>query len=185
MKTGIIVLIIVLAALAFGLPYLLRRNETPPVSEPTATPLGTPEPTPLVTEPARSPSPTPRFTPTSTATPRLSPSPPPQATLSPTPKPSLSPTPKPSPTPSPAAQISVSIANFAFAPAPLTVKKGTKVTWTNQDSVGHTATGDSDGPASSLLNQGGSYSFTFDTVGTFPYHCSPHPFMKGTVTVTE
>jgi plastocyanin len=78
----------------------------------------------------------------------------------------------------------VTIQNFAFSPANITVKKGTKVTWTNQDSVGHTVTADSgDGPNSQLLNQGQSYTFTFDTVGTFKYHCQPHPKMTGTVVV--
>lgn len=179
MNKSVWLIIIVLAGLAFGLPYFLRRNEKMSVPEPTATPLRTPGSVPLATELMQSPTPTPRLTPTRspTATPRPSPSP--QATSSPTPKPS------PTPTPSPAVQTSVSISNFAFTSAALTVKKGTKVTWTNQDSVGHTVTGDSGGPGSSLLSQSASYSFTFNTVGTFPYHCSPHPFMKGTITVTE
>ena|SRR5580765_6919129 len=81
---------------------------------------------------------------------------------------------------------SVSINNFAFSPASITVKKGTKVTWTNKDSTSHTVTADSSsGPKSSLLGQGESYSFTFDTVGTFSYHCQVHSTMTGTVTVTE
>jgi len=89
-------------------------------------------------------------------------------------------------TASPAATSSVTISNFTFSPAAITVKVGTSVTWTNQDSAGHTVVGDSEGgPSSSLLNQGQSYSFTFNTVGTFPYHCGVHPSMVGSVTVTE
>lgn len=80
----------------------------------------------------------------------------------------------------------VAIENFAFSPAAITVKKGTTVTWTNNDSTSHTVTGDqTGGPDSELLGQGKSYSFTFNTVGTFAYHCAPHPQMTGKVTVTE
>jgi len=82
-------------------------------------------------------------------------------------------------------EVKVSISGFKFNPGTLSVKKGTKVTWTNEDSAGHTVTGDNGGPASALLNKGQSYSFTFTSVGSFPYHCAPHPFMQGTVTVTE
>lgn len=81
---------------------------------------------------------------------------------------------------------SVKIQNFNFTPATISVKKGTKVTWTNMDSIQHNVVGDNDsmlkGP---LLDQGKSYSFTFDKTGTFTYHCMPHPYMKGTVIVTE
>jgi plastocyanin len=81
---------------------------------------------------------------------------------------------------------SVSISNFSFNPATLTVKKGTRVTWTNNDSVGHTVTADNgSGPGSGLLNNGDSYNYTFDATGTYPYHCSVHPSMKGTVIVTQ
>lgn len=96
-------------------------------------------------------------------------------------------TPPPSPNPSNAAATKeVAIEDFAFTPATITVKKGTTVTWTNKDSVSHTVTGDSDGgPDSELFGNGESYSFTFNAVGTFAYHCAPHPQMTGTVIVTE
>lgn len=80
----------------------------------------------------------------------------------------------------------VSIQNFAFSPATIKVKVGTKVTWTNKDSAAHTVTGDSsDGPASGTLAQDATYSFTFTKAGTFNYACSIHPSMKGTVIVTN
>jgi plastocyanin len=81
----------------------------------------------------------------------------------------------------------VTIRNFAFSPANITVKKGTTVTWTNQDSTAHTVTetDGQNGPKSDLLNMGQSYTFTFNTAGTFKYECSVHPQMTGTVTVTE
>ena len=79
---------------------------------------------------------------------------------------------------------SVIIDNFAFTPANLTVSVGTTVVWTNNQNVGHTVTSDvGDELESGLLQQGRSYSHTFNTVGVFPYHCIPHPDMKGTVTV--
>lgn len=83
---------------------------------------------------------------------------------------------------------SVTIENYNFTPAKIKVKKGTKVTWTNQDSVKHDVMPDNESDAfkaSELLGKGESYSFTFNTVGTYTYHCSPHPYMKGTVEVVE
>lgn len=67
----------------------------------------------------------------------------------------------------------------------MTVKKGTKVTWKNNDRVQHTVTGDKGAPFSPEMQVGDSYTYTFNTVGTFPYHCGFHPTMKGTVTVVE
>lgn len=84
----------------------------------------------------------------------------------------------------------VTIQNMAFSPTAITVKKGTTVTWTNQDAVGHDVMPDQDyGTAfeasDGLLGRGESYSFTFNEPGTYSYHCTPHPQMKATVTVTE
>lgn len=82
------------------------------------------------------------------------------------------------------AKSDVSISNFSFNPGSTTVNKGTTVVWTNNDSAGHTVTADQGaGPASGLLNPGETYSYTFNEPGTFNYHCSVHPSMKGTVTV--
>ncbi|MCK9579430.1 MAG: cupredoxin family copper-binding protein [Methanoregula sp.] len=83
---------------------------------------------------------------------------------------------------------SVAIKNFAFDPPDLTVKPGTTVTWVNQDGTSHTIVFDAGAPASfsseSLAN-GGSTAFTFTRAGTYAYHCSVHPSMKGTVVVQE
>ena len=80
----------------------------------------------------------------------------------------------------------VSIKEFAFTPASTTVKKGTTVTWTNQDQDAHTVTSTgSGGPLRSpTLQTGQSYQYTFTTPGTFEYLCTIHPFMTATVTVT-
>jgi len=86
-----------------------------------------------------------------------------------------------------AATHTVTIAGFAFQPPSLTISVGDTVRWVNQDAVGHTTTCDlTGGPVcgfSPLLGQGGTFQFTYTQPGTFPYHCSPHPFMRGTVTV--
>jgi plastocyanin len=88
---------------------------------------------------------------------------------------------------SPQAVNAVSINNFAFNPQSVTVKKGTTVTWTNQDSSAHTVTANngSSGPNSDELSNVQTYSFTFNETGTFTYHCTLHPEMTGTVTVTD
>jgi plastocyanin len=88
-------------------------------------------------------------------------------------------------TPNPSA-ITVSIKNFAFDPAMVSVKAGTTVTWINNDSVSHTVTSDSGNFLNSAtLAPGESFSFTFATPGTESYHCAIHPMMKGTVTVEK
>lgn len=75
----------------------------------------------------------------------------------------------------------VSIENMAFSPDSLTVKKGTTVKWTNNDSTTHTVTGDSFD--SGDLAPGKTFEHTFDKTGTFSYHCSIHSSMTGDVTV--
>lgn len=77
---------------------------------------------------------------------------------------------------------------FAVIQKSIKIKKGTTVTWTNEDSAKHDVTPDSetaDFEASELFGKGETYSHTFNTVGTYAYHCSPHPYMKGTIEVTE
>ncbi len=85
--------------------------------------------------------------------------------------------------PAAASHESVKIHNFVYSPQTLRVKRGTVVTWTNDDTPPHTVTGDNGGPASGQLSTGQSYSFRFDTAGTFPYHCSIHPTMQASVIV--
>ena len=80
----------------------------------------------------------------------------------------------------------ITIKNFAFEPSTLVVKTGTVVTWTNQDAVPHTIASDTGSPvpfSSDSLSTGASYTFTFTQPGTFTYHCSIHPSMKGTIIV--
>lgn len=82
----------------------------------------------------------------------------------------------------------VGIKDYAYVPAKIQVKKGTAVTWTNQDSIRHDVMPDQESDsfkASELLGKGETYTFTFNEIGTYTYHCSPHPYMKGTVEVIE
>lgn len=78
----------------------------------------------------------------------------------------------------------VDIKDFNFVPATLTVKAGTKVTWTNSDSAAHTATADVDGGFDTdKLEKGAKGSVTFKKPGNYAYHCDFHAYMKGTVVV--
>ena len=71
--------------------------------------------------------------------------------------------------------------NNCFIPSVATIEAGGTVTWENTDNAAHTATGGTpeDGPSgafdSSLMMVDGSYSFTFDSAGTYPYFCMVHP----------
>jgi len=79
----------------------------------------------------------------------------------------------------------VSIQNFTFTPSNLRITKGTKVIWKNDDAAPHLIASDGKFPESATLEQGQSYSFTFTDAGTFPYHCSIHPSMQGTIEVVQ
>jgi plastocyanin len=80
----------------------------------------------------------------------------------------------------------VAISGLKYRPATLMFPAGVTTTWTNTDSVSHTVTDSSASPTFDSLNiaPGDTYVFTFTTPGTFPYHCSIHPGMTGTITVT-
>lgn len=150
---------------------------TPPVTPPT-TMTTTVDPATMTPPPAtpETPSPAP-VTPPTTPPPAKNPPAP-----TPAPKPQPAPTPVPPPAPAPAHKF-ISIANFAFAPASISVNAGDTVTWTNKDSMGHSVVADGGGFQSSVLNQDQSFSHVFSSAGTFSYHCGLHPSMKGTVTV--
>jgi plastocyanin len=81
---------------------------------------------------------------------------------------------------------SIDIKNMMFTPSQITVAKGGSVTWTNNDSTTHTVVDDLSnvgGPASGNIAPGSTYSFTFTKTGSFQYHCSIHPSMRGTIVV--
>lgn len=99
-------------------------------------------------------------------------------------------------------EVAMDIKDFKYSKANIKIKKGTIVTWTNRDTIKHNVMMDhqdgdvahdaptkdevkSDVLAGQMLAKDESYSFTFNEVSTAPYHCSPHPYMKGSVTVVE
>jgi plastocyanin len=78
----------------------------------------------------------------------------------------------------------VSIQNFSFKPANITIKRGTNVRWINKDSTAHTVSANrKDSFDSGRLGPGKRYTHTFKSAGKKPYHCEIHPDMKGTITV--
>jgi plastocyanin len=98
----------------------------------------------------------------------------------------------------------VSIQDFTFSPASLTIKVGTTVTWTNNGPSAHTTTSDAGAWNSGTISPptsggsygggsaAGSYQFVFTAPGTFGYHCALHPpsspqyaGFTGTITVTQ
>jgi plastocyanin len=79
--------------------------------------------------------------------------------------------------------VQVIMSNKAYDPATVTVKVGDTVTWVNQDSPQHDVVADNGEFKSSLFDKGATFSFTFTKAGTYPYHCSIHPGMNGTVVV--
>ena len=82
-----------------------------------------------------------------------------------------------------AQEASATIDNFTFAPAQLSVKAGTTVTWRNEDDIPHTVASAARLFKSKALDTDDSFSFTFTAPGTYEYFCSLHPRMTGTVVV--
>ncbi len=99
-------------------------------------------------------------------------------------------------------KVQIDIKDYAYSQPNIQVTKGTKVTWTNRDAVGHNVMKEHDegdeaheAPsadevrddvfAGPLLAKGERYSFTFNEVGSYPYHCAPHPDMQAVVVVTK
>lgn len=78
----------------------------------------------------------------------------------------------------------VQIRNYDFVQKTLTVARGTQVTWVNCDPDVHTSTSDTGVWDSNSITPEGTFQRTFNTAGSFPYHCNPHPNMKATIIVT-
>ena len=88
------------------------------------------------------------------------------------------------PNPPPTAN-TVTMSNMAFSPGNLKVKTGTTVTWTNDDNMSHTVTADNGTFNSGSMKSGDTFKYTFNTVGTYPYHCNFHAGMKATIVVEQ
>ena len=83
-----------------------------------------------------------------------------------------------------AAEVPVDIRDFAYSPNLIEIAAGDTVTWTNQDEVPHTATGeDRDVLQSGTISPGASFSQVFPEAGEFGYFCEFHPNMTGTIVV--
>jgi amicyanin len=82
-----------------------------------------------------------------------------------------------------AASKAVQIKGFAFHAKTITVKAGTRVTWTNKDGDPHTVKSVKGHFASAALDTNKSYSVVLKKKGTYSYFCTIHPYMKGTVVV--
>ena len=87
----------------------------------------------------------------------------------------------PSP-PSPPANY-VEIRNLRFGPDTIQIAAGGVLTWTNNDGFAHTVKGDMAPFASDVLSPSRTFTQSFDTPGTYDYHCTIHPFMRGKVVV--
>ncbi len=167
-----------------AMPVPVPAATTPPATQtPTAMPAPTATPAP---DPTATPGPQPAAS-SPTVMPAATPAPAaPTATQVP---PTATPAAAPTSTPGPMGQtMNSDIINFTLED--LNIHTGTTVVWHNLDTAPHTSTsGDSPAPSgvwdSGIFNQGGSFSLTFEETGSFPYFCTVHPFMVGTVTVTE
>ena len=81
-------------------------------------------------------------------------------------------------------RVEVKIDNFSFAPAEITVAKGTTVNWVNRDDIPHTVVSDDKATFKSKpLDTDDKFSYTFSKEGTYSYFCSIHPKMIAKVVV--
>ncbi len=75
--------------------------------------------------------------------------------------------------------------DWGYDPPSIVVSTGDTVIWENTGSTDHTVTADDGSFDSGMISTGGTYEFTFEEEGEFPYHCEPHPFMVASVTVSD
>jgi len=73
--------------------------------------------------------------------------------------------------------------DMAFRPLRVAIAAGTTVVWTNSDAMVHTVTSDDGRWSSGAIEPGATWRRRFDRPGTYTFHCTPHPFMKGVVVV--
>jgi plastocyanin len=108
----------------------------------------------------------------------------------PTPKPEETPAPSPDPTPTPVPpRVFVTIVsnngNMSYSPNPASARVGQRIVWVNGHSMVHTATADGGDFDTGFLAPGESSGVvTVGNAGTYPYHCTVHPGMVGTLNIT-
>jgi plastocyanin len=81
------------------------------------------------------------------------------------------------------ARVEIDMSGSRFSQPELTIAPGTEVVWTNRDSMRHSATAADFSFDSGTMEEGDTFSFVFNTPGTFDYYCNFHPNMTGTITV--
>jgi plastocyanin len=77
------------------------------------------------------------------------------------------------------------VKGWAFSPSTLDVRVGDTVVFRNAGAMQHTATADAGSFDSGMIDGGATWSKRFDSIGAFAYHCTPHPWMKGVIRVSE
>ena len=83
----------------------------------------------------------------------------------------------------PSHDLAIKIQKEVFVPASTAVAAGTRITWTNTDSMPHSVTANDQRFDSGAIAPGKSFEWTADSAGTIAYHCIFHPSMAGTLTV--
>ena len=169
----------------FSAPPSTQTNTVTVLTNLTPLPATTYTPTaippPILTEASftadANPLPLANYTATMSPTPTPTPVPTPTPTYTPTPTPTYTPTPTSVPS-----TASVTVRNYAFVPMNVTVEVGKIVTWNFVQGT-HTTTGTGSESWNSGNKNDGSFSHTFNSMGTFPYVCNLHSFMTGTVVV--
>jgi amicyanin len=81
------------------------------------------------------------------------------------------------------AAATVEVSSLHFASDTVRITAGQIVRWVNRDPLDHSVSFEAEGPPSGPIPAKGSYAVRFERAGTYPYHCTPHPFMKGVVVV--
>jgi plastocyanin len=79
--------------------------------------------------------------------------------------------------------VAAAIQDFTFRPNRIEVSSGTTVVWTNGGQVAHSVTAENGGFDTELIEAGDRRGLTFTKPGTYPFHCTPHPFMTGVIVV--
>jgi plastocyanin len=196
---GITSLYALITALLLVTPLSASEDPVPEPAAPTDTTEQPQEAVPQPTEAAPAapeaalppePAPPPEPPPPAEPAPPASPTPEPAAGVAestgPAPPAASKPNPRRSgnaPRATAAADTGVTISDFQFAPASVTIDVGDTVTWTNEGPTPHSATADDRSFDTGIFEAGQSRSHTFDEAGNFAYFCTPHPNMRGTVTV--
>jgi len=79
--------------------------------------------------------------------------------------------------------VTAAVQDFVFRPARLEIRAGATVVWTNNGQLQHTVSAEDNSFYSGPIEPGQQRSITFTRTGTFPFHCTPHPFMRGVIVV--